>query len=262
MKEIFLDRQSIYTGNLILVNREYSYAEEKTDSLMPVQNEFPEILMKNRAVVLLSGLMEEIRGFENIVPVSGWRSRKEQQEIWDSSIEENGREFTEKYVAFPGHSEHQTGLAIDLGLKKEAIDFICPEFPYTGICQTFRHKASEYGFIERYPFGKESITGIGHEPWHFRYVGIPHAAVMAEMKLTLEEYISFIKQFPYGQMYYCYRSGNREMMVSYLKAEREGNTLLKIDEGLPYSVSGNNIDGFIITQWREENGCKTKLRGA
>ncbi len=253
MREILLDKKSIHKGNLILVNHEYAYREEKTDSLMPVQNKSPEILLKNRAVRLLCALMEEIQGFERIVPVSGWRSKKEQQEIWANSIAENGMEFTEKYVAFPGHSEHQTGLAIDLGLKKEVIDFICPDFPDTGICGTFRKRASEYGFIERYPLGKEAVTGIAYEPWHFRYVGIPHAAIISEKKLTLEEYISFIRRFPYGQMYYCCRRGNREMLVSYLKAEEEGNTLLKINDDLPYSVSGNNIDGFIITKWREEN---------
>lgn len=260
MKAISLQKQNIYTGNLILVNGEYGYKEGESDLLMPVLNEVSHILLKYRAVVLLSSLMEEIRGWENIVPVSGWRSGKEQQEIWNSSMEENGKEFTRKYVAFPGHSEHQTGLAIDLGLKKEVVDFIRPDFPYTGICQAFRERAAEYGFIERYPSGKEAITGIGHEPWHFRYVGMPHAAIMREKNMTLEEYISFVKRFPYGKMHYCYNGGNREILVSYLKAKDSEETVLEIDEALPYCVSGNNVDGFIITQWRMRNGNEAKLR--
>ena len=85
---------------------------------------------------------------------------------------ENGEEFTNQFVARPGHSEHQTGLAIDLGLKQPDIDFLRPYFPYKGICQTFRELSTDYGFIERYPAGKEAITGIAHEPWHFRYVGV------------------------------------------------------------------------------------------
>ena len=85
-------------------------------------------------------------------------------------MRESGRKFTETYVAVPGHSEHETGLAIDLGLKQDVIDFIRPEFPYEGICQRFRQLAPKYGFIERYPKGKEEVTGIGQEPWHFRYV--------------------------------------------------------------------------------------------
>lgn len=77
-------------------------------------------------------------------------------------------------------SEHQTGLAIDLAENKEQIDFICPHFPYTGICGEFRAAAPRFGFIERYVSGKEQITGIGAEPWHFRYVGYPHSVIMAE----------------------------------------------------------------------------------
>lgn len=252
MKTIFLPKEKVHVGNLILVNREYGYEEKSEDMLMPVQNEFPRIIMRRRAAVLLASIMGKIHGWQDIVPVSGFRSLKEQQEIWDDSLKNNGREFTEKYVAYPGHSEHQTGLAIDLGLKQEVIDFIRPDFPYTGICQAFRDKAWEYGFVERYPKEKERVTGIGHEPWHFRYVGIPHAAIMAEKNLVLEEYISFIRQFPYGQSAYCYRGGGRDIQVSYLEASA-GNTSLTIDAFLPYSVSGDNVKGFIITQWRDVN---------
>ena len=95
---------------------------------------------------------------------------------------------TRKFVAYPGCSEHQTGLAIDLGANLPEIDFICPEFPDTGIFGKFREKAADFGFIERYPKGKEAVTGIGAEPWHFRYVGVPHAAVMKAGGLVLEEY--------------------------------------------------------------------------
>lgn len=250
MKMYLLEKQNIHTGNLILVNREYGYTNTISRSLIPVHDHVPSVLLEQRAVVLLSALMKEIQGWDNIVPVSGWRSLQEQQELWDSSLAENGKEFTEKYVAFPGHSEHQTGLAIDLGLKKPDIDFIRPDFPYTGICQTFREHAAEYGFIERYPSGKEAVTGIGHEPWHFRYVGVPHAQIMAAEGLVLEEYSSFIRQFPYGQKPYCIRKGTQNITVSFLKAGAGGCTELEIDEQMPYSISGNNIDGFIITQWK------------
>ena len=111
------------------------------------------------------------------------------------SLLENGEEFTNKFVARPGHSEHQTGLAIDLGLKQPDIDFLRPNFPYEGICQTFRELAADYGFIERYPVGKEAITGIAHEPWHFRYVGVPHAKIMVDHNWTLEEYHLHLSPF-------------------------------------------------------------------
>lgn len=103
--------------------------------------------------------------------------------------------FTKKFVALPYCSEHQTGLAMDLGLNKEEIDFICPDFPYEGICQEFREAAPSYGFVERYIKGKEKITGISAEPWHFRYVGTPHAKIMEEHGWVLEEYLSFLRTF-------------------------------------------------------------------
>lgn len=87
---------------------------------------------------------------------------------------------------------HETGLAIDVGKELEEVDFICPEFPYEGVCQIFRELAPMYGFIERYPKGKEAVTGIAKEPWHFRYVGYPHARIIQNLGMTLEEYHAFI----------------------------------------------------------------------
>lgn len=72
-----------------------------------------------------------------------------------------------------GCSEHETGLAIDLALAGEEPDFIRPPFPDRGICRRFRQRCADFGFVLRYPAGKETVTGIAHEPWHFRYVGVP-----------------------------------------------------------------------------------------
>ncbi len=114
--------------------------------------------------------------------------------IEDDTMRKEGARFTESYVAHPGCSEHQTGLAIDLGERREEIDFIRPDFPYTGICQTFRELAPQYGFVERYPKGKEGVTGIAWEPWHFRYVGCPHAQIMTKHGWVLEEYLDYLKE--------------------------------------------------------------------
>lgn len=245
-----LSRQNIYTGNLILVNAEHSYQGEESNDLMPVTEFHENIHMNRRAAVLLCELMKKINGWSSITPVSGWRSMEEQQNIWNDSLAENGLEFTQKFVAAPGHSEHQTGLAIDLGLRQDNVDFICPDFPYEGICETFRKNAADYGFIERYPANKEAVTGIGHEPWHFRYVGIPHAFIMSENHLTLEEYTEFIKLYPYGELCFHYQWNKLDLTISYLKASSSGDTVLEILPRTPYSVSGNNMDGFIITEWR------------
>ena len=259
--KISLAQDKIYGGSLILVNASCRFRGKNDDLLIPVHDSAPDILLNRRAAILLSQLMEEIDGWRHIVPVSGWRSQEEQQAIWDDTVKESGLEFTRKYVAVPGHSEHQTGLAIDLGLKQEHIDFICPEFPYTGICQTFRDRAAKYGFILRYPAGKEHITGIGHEPWHFRYVGIPHAEIMAANGLTLEEYTDLLTRYPYGDKPYRHISGGRDIYVSYIRAA-EGETVLDLPESLPYSLSGNNRDGYILTEWRTENAQQNQLRRA
>ena len=177
-------------NSLILVNLQNAYPAGTEQDLVPVQAEYPDILMEREAAQALSRLMAQIDGWKFIVPVSGWRSQEEQQTIWDESLRDSGLEFTRQFVALPGHSEHQTGLAIDLGLRSEKIDFIRPDFPYDGICGTFRELAPSYGFIERYPKGKEAVTGIAHEPWHFRYVGTPHAGEMTRRGLTLEEYLA------------------------------------------------------------------------
>lgn len=248
MKTVTLQNKKINSGSLILVNRSHPFVGEKEENLAPACGQAPSVLIQCRAGIFLSNLMKRLDGWKQIVPVSGWRSRAEQEEIWNDSILKNGQEFTEKYVAAPGCSEHQTGLAIDLGLKQEVIDFICPDFPYSGICQTFREMAAGYGFVERYPKGKETVTGIGHEPWHFRYVGVPHAMIMKQENLVLEEYIAFIRQYLYGKKSYDFYRGGHKFSVSYLEAGKGEETEFLMDDAFSCSVSGNNVDGFVITK--------------
>lgn len=253
MSTVLLKKEDIHKGYLILVNGEYGYHEQCQELSHAGMWNGEEILYERRANRALDDLMKEIGGWEHIVPVSAWRSMAEQQAIWDQSMAESGQEFTQRYVAVPGHSEHQTGLAMDLGLRQEEIDFIRPYFPYEGICQTFRERAAAYGFVERYQADKQSVTQIGHEPWHFRYVGTPHAQIMAQKKLALEEYITFIKDHRYNTDPYDFR----EYQISFAEAAGE-MTVLELDDAHPYSISGNNCDGFIVTQriGRERNWCK------
>lgn len=248
MSTLFLARAHLAAGDLILVNRAHPYRAPAYTDLVAVAKSGAPVQMQRRAGRMLSLLLQRIGGAEQIVPVSGWRSAAEQQAIWDDAMQKHGAAFTNTYVAAPGCSEHQTGLAIDLGLKQEKIDFLRPAFPYAGICQTFRTLAPQYGFIERYPAGKEQITGIGHEPWHFRYIGVPHAAILNKEGLALEEYMDFLRQFPAGRPY-VYEENGRRITVTYLRAEPAGETAFTVAEGAPYAVSGNNADGFILTQW-------------
>lgn len=238
-------RGGIHSGLLILVNSEHPIQHMERPVLAPAVPG-SDILLDTRAAAMLSGLISRLGAAGEIVPVSGWRSAEEQQEIWDGSMRENGAEFTRKYVALPGCSEHQTGLAIDLALRADSIDFIRPEFPYDGICGRFRALAADYGFVERYKSGKEDITGIAAEPWHFRYVGRPHARIMCDMGLCLEEYVEYLRSYPYPERLLEVRGEIYEAEVGFAGAR----DALGLPDA-PYQVSGNNVDGYIYTLWRK-----------
>lgn len=238
-------RGGIHNGLLILVNAEHPIQHMERPALAPAVPG-SDILLDTRAAAMLSGLISRISAAGEIVPVSGWRSEAEQREIWDGSMSESGEEFTRKYVALPGCSEHQTGLAIDLALRADNIDFIRPEFPYDGVCGRFRALAADYGFVERYQGGKEGVTGIAAEPWHFRYVGRPHARIMCEMGLCLEEYVEYLRAYPYPERLLEVRGEVYEAEVGFAGAR---DTLGLPDA--PYQVSGNNVDGYIYTLWRK-----------
>lgn len=252
MKTITLEREKIYRGNLILVNANLPLRSFQEEGLIPADLRFPGIRIKSEAANLLQLILKKIGCYDEIVPVSGYRTMKEQRKIYTDSMHDNGESFTKKYVALPNHSEHQTGLAIDLGVRKDEIDFIRPDFPYEGICQEFRKTAVRYGFIERYQCRKEQITGIAHEPWHFRYVGYPHSEIMSSNGLSLEEYIDFIKEFQYGQQHLEIENDGKQMEVFYVPYDAEG-TAFSVAEQSVCQVSGNNTDGFIVTLWRNKN---------
>jgi D-alanyl-D-alanine dipeptidase/carboxypeptidase len=250
MKTVSLSKDAVHSGNLILVNRDFPLCDRFCGKrLVPVSEKSNNALLEMRAATILKTLMDDIDYEEQIVTVSGFRSRYEQEQIYVSSLRDNGEDFTAKYVALPGHSEHQTGLAIDLALNQPDIDALRPYFPYTGICGTFRKQAMQFGFIERYPKSKERITGIAHEPWHFRYVGAPHSRIMGEWGVTLEEYLFRLKEFPYGSEPFRYAFDGSAIEIFYLAADKN-DTLFEIENNMPYTVSGNNVDGFIVTVWK------------
>lgn len=237
-------------GNLLLVNADFALHKEEQKDLVPAIQHYPEVLVKKKAAEALQKVFRKIGCEGHIVPVSGYRSGEEQTQIYETSLMENGEDFTRKFVALPYHSEHQTGLAIDLGLKKEEIDFICPDFPYEGICNEFRKAAVNYGFIERYPKGKEDITGIAHEPWHFRYVGCPHSQIMSEKDMTLEEYLVFIKRFSQDTPYVWFDEDGNAADIFYVNAVTPD---IAIPDNCTCQISGNNMDGYVVTLWRCSN---------
>ena len=236
-------------NTLTLVNAAHPLSTGPVPDLVPVDEAHPHILLERRAARLLGVCIQAVGGVGAIVPVSGWRSQAQQQAIWDQTWAEEGEVFTRQYVARPGCSEHQTGLAIDLGLAAPHIDFIRPHFPEDGVCGAFRRQAPRYGFVLRYPAGKEAVTGIAHEPWHFRYVGVPHGAAMTALDLTLEEYLEFLTQYPVGGKPFVFEREGRSFELSYCAGS--ASALPPPEAGEHRLVSADNRGGSILTRWWE-----------
>lgn len=119
---------------------------------------------------------------------SGYRSYEFQSRLYNNFIEQQGKSYADSYSARPGYSEHQTGLAIDFGSTSNPSCNIQKCFAETDEGKWLAENAYKYGFILRYPLGKESITGYGYEPWHYRFVGNRLAQNMRIKQVkTLEE---------------------------------------------------------------------------
>ena len=123
--------------------------------------------------------------------ISAYRSVATQEKLFAQRLAEFGEEYTYKYVAVPGHSEHHTGLAIDVSfvvdgkVVRGTENLLGMENLYA-----IAHKLlPQYGFMLRYPQPKEAVTKIGYEPWHFRYIDSPEiAAKIATEAICFEEY--------------------------------------------------------------------------
>ncbi|MEE6206753.1 MAG: M15 family metallopeptidase [Alphaproteobacteria bacterium] len=130
-------------------------------------------------------------GYEIFVD-SSYRTYDYQERVFNHIVAEKGLEHAKKYVALPGGSEHQTGLAVDVIFRRnnEMIEEQKEDDPEIMWLFSNAHK---YGFILRFPKGKEDITGVNFEPWHFRYVGKKISEELFSSDMTLEEYSNLQK---------------------------------------------------------------------
>lgn len=177
--------------NLILVNNDnkldktYKPKEIKIPSI-PFINESTdeEKQMEGVAAKAIENLVEQARNEGiNFLGTSAYRSYQSQEKVYKSRIKSQGIKKANEYVAKPGESEHQTGLCIDV--TNEDRWFV----ESTKEAMWLADNAHKFGFILRYPKGKEDVTGKSYEPWHIRYVGEKVAKEIYEQGLTLEEYI-------------------------------------------------------------------------
>ncbi len=117
--------------------------------------------------------------------LSGYRSYQRQSVLYQNYVNRDGEEKASTYSAKPGHSEHQTGLAFDIGELSNT-------YGETPAGKWLEENAYLYGFIIRYPKGKENITGYQYEPWHVRYLGTSIAKDVYQRGVTLEEYLGLV----------------------------------------------------------------------
>lgn len=123
-----------------------------------------------------------------IFVASGFRSYDHQTRTYSRYVYYDGQEAADTYSARPGYSEHQTGLAFDMNSVDDS-------FAGTPEALWVAEHCHEYGFIIRYPEGKEEITGYQYEPWHVRFLGVETATAVYESGLTLEEYLGIDSKY-------------------------------------------------------------------
>ena len=171
----------------ILVNKENKLKSNfKPENLVKIENCSLEnfYLEEETAKAFEQMCIDSINEKLSISIASAYRSYEEQKELYNTYLKLYGKAYVDKYVALPGHSEHQTGLAIDLESLK------CDIFKKSKEYLWIKDNAHNYGFIIRYPEGKEKITGYSAEAWHIRYVGKKIAQYIYNNNLTFEEYFN------------------------------------------------------------------------
>ncbi|MDH9161510.1 MULTISPECIES: M15 family metallopeptidase [Staphylococcus] len=119
--------------------------------------------------------------------ISGYRSYDDQKQVVETYTQKDGKQTAQSYTAPPGHSEHQTGLAFDVGTDLPMKDFH-KDFEKSEESKWLTQHAADYGFIIRYPKGQSQQTGYAYEPWHLRYVGHQLANIITEEDTNLESY--------------------------------------------------------------------------
>ncbi|MBQ4073713.1 MAG: M15 family metallopeptidase [Clostridia bacterium] len=188
-------------GNLFLVNRDFPVSSDyvpqdlvKPDVAMTASN----IKMREEAAHALEDMFraaKDEKGY-NLVAISGYRSYGQQTSIFNRKVKNVGRKAAMLLVAPPGTSEHQLGLAMDLGCKRNTS--LTESFGKTEEGQWVAENCHRFGYIIRYKEEWTDITGYAFEPWHVRYVGVEHAARIHELDIPLEYYIAQLREAQYA----------------------------------------------------------------
>jgi D-alanyl-D-alanine carboxypeptidase len=182
-----------------LVNKQFKLPEQYEpgdlvypDVLFTFKEKIEKRMLRKEAAAALEKLFAGAKEDDILLAgVSAYRSHATQTTLFNRYVKQDGEEKAKTYSAVPGHSEHETGLAIDVsGSTGKCAAQDC--FAGTKEAKWLDEHAAEYGFIIRYPNGKSAITGYQYEPWHLRYVGIKVAKEIHNKSLTMEEYYNAV----------------------------------------------------------------------
>lgn len=234
-----ITKDQIYEGNLLLVNRDYpvrsasaaddavqlSMHRELIDGFLLLD---PDVRLSRSLLSKFTNMIEAAAndGVVRFMISSGYRDEGEQRLLY----EEKGPDY-----ALPaGYSEHNLGMSLDIGSTQGKME-------HADEGKWLDDHAWEYGFVLRYPKHKTAVTGIRNEPWHFRYVGLPHSAIMQKLNFVLEEYIEYLKRQKSVQA----TIDRRVYQIRYYPVSN--NTTIYVPAGRRYDISGNNVDGVIVT---------------
>lgn len=252
--------EDICKGSLILVNYQYESKIDGENLVNLYENVSKSVGVKEDNMLLNNAVIDplnsffdafkEAKGSTTILISSSYRSKTDQTKIYNDSVKDTGKKSTAYYVAVPGFSEHQTGYCFDTAAINYSGEMI--ELDGEGVYSWLSDNCGDYGFILRYPDDKTNITGIGYESWHFRYVGLPHSLFIKNHKLCLEEYITGIKDYTFEKGGLLIDDGKKNKWVVYYvpKLEAFNNTDIPVPTDsakCPYTISGDNIGGFIVT---------------
>ena len=237
-------------GGQILVSNEHKYtfpqgAEDDLVAIIDAKSSsytvnLYETMALPETVEHLNAMLDDYvaqGGQTDVMVVSGYRTYDFQQGLFDRSAARNGLEHAQRFVAQAGGSEHHTGYAVDLYSTNQGDYLEC-----TGDYAWIGEHCQDYGFILRYTTEKEAFTKIGPESWHFRYIGFPHAQIIVDKGFCLEEYIDYLRQFPFDGEHLQYTLNDTAYEIYFVEGLE-----VPVPESGEYTVSGNNVDGFIVT---------------
>jgi D-alanyl-D-alanine carboxypeptidase len=261
-----IDNNDVFKGNLILVNNSHKTIEASSKDLVNVYGlpnrtyslSGSDFQLHNSIIPQLNAMLAAMKAEnsatlssgDKILLSSGFRTVERQTTLYEEAVAQG-----KNTVAKPEHSEHHTGLTFDIKIytsKGATVDLRPDEQKW------LEENCAKYGFILRYPEDKIGITQISEESWHFRYVGVAHATYMtnADNNLCLEEYITLIRdQHSYDKAPLSVTDANgTSYTIYYIPASVEKDvTTIYHPEATSYEISGNNVDGFIITVTHSSN---------